>query len=79
MDAVAHGGRVGLVQVHEERRHDEEERVGHRVEELGDYGGEGVVLLTPVHGRAAAVEMRVRQQLVRHFRGPARSKRCRPV
>ena len=44
--------RVRLVEVHEEGWHDEEERVGDRVEELGDEGAEGVVLLAPVHRRA---------------------------
>ena len=44
--------RVGLVEVHEEWWHDEEECVGDRVEELCDEGAEGVVLLAPVHRRA---------------------------
>ena len=44
--------RVGLVEVHEEWWHDEEEGVGDRVEELCDEGAEGVVLLAPVHRRA---------------------------
>ena len=40
------------MQEHEEGRHDQEDEVGHGVEELGDERGEGVVLLAPVHGRA---------------------------
>ena len=54
---------VGFVEVHEEGRHDQEERVRHRVEELGDERAERVVLLAPVHGRAPAGQV-VRQHHV---------------
>jgi hypothetical protein len=49
--------RVRLVQVHEEGRHDEEERIRHSVEELGDERTEYVVCLAPVHWGAAAGKM----------------------
>ena len=45
------------MQVHEEGRHDEEQRVGDGVEEFGDDGRERVVLLAPVHGRGAPVQV----------------------
>ena len=45
------------VQEHEEGRHDQEDEVGDSVEELGDERREGVVLLAPVHGGAAPVQM----------------------
>ena len=49
--------RVVPVQDHEEGRHDQEEDVGGRVDELGDVGGEGVVILTPVDGTGAALQV----------------------
>ena len=49
--------RVVLVQDHEEGRHDQEEDVGGRVDELGDVGGEGVVVLTPVDGTRAPLQV----------------------
>ena len=49
--------RVVPVQHHEEGRHDQEEDVGGRVDELGDVGGEGVVILTPVDGAGAALQV----------------------
>lgn len=45
------------MEVHEEGRHDEEEGVGHRVEELRDKGRELVVVLAPVHRGAAPAQM----------------------
>ena len=49
--------RVVLVQDHEEGRHDQEEDVGGCVDELGDVGGEGVVVLTPVDGTRAPLQV----------------------
>ena len=48
---------VVLVQDHEEGRHDEEQDVGGGVDELGDVRGEGVVVLTPVNGTRAPLQM----------------------
>ena len=48
---------VVLVEDHEEGRHDQEENVGGGVDELGDVGGEGVVVLTPVDGTRAALQV----------------------
>lgn len=45
------------MQVHEERGHDEEEGVGHGVEELGDQRRELVVVLAPVHGGAPPAQV----------------------
>ena len=45
------------VKIHEEGRHDEEEKVGHGVDELSNVGREGVVLLTPVDGAGPWVEV----------------------
>ena len=38
------------VEMHQEGRHDEEEKIRHRVDELSDVGGERVILLAPVDG-----------------------------
>ena len=48
---------VVLVQDHEEGRHDEEQDVGGGVDELGDVRGEGVVVLAPVDGTRAPLQM----------------------
>ena len=45
------------VQDHEEGRHDQEEDVGGGVDELGDVGGEGVVVLAPVDGTRAPLQV----------------------
>ena len=52
VDAGPDGGGVRPVQVDEDGRHQQEQDVGHRVPELGDVGGVGVVGLAPVHRRA---------------------------
>ena len=45
------------MKIHEEGRHDEEEKVGHGVDELSNIGREGVVLLAPVNGAGPWVEV----------------------
>ena len=45
------------MKIHEEGRHDEEEKVRHGVDELSNVGREGVVLLTPVNGAGPWVEV----------------------
>ena len=57
MDTITTVPGVLPVEEHEEGRHDEEEDVGDGVDELRDVGGEGVVLLTPVNGTRAPLQM----------------------
>ena len=45
------------VKIHEEGRHDEEEEVGHGVDELSNVGRESIVFLTPVNGAGSSVEV----------------------
>ena len=45
------------VKIHEEGRHDEEEEVGHGVDELSNVGRESVVLLAPVNWAGPSVEV----------------------
>ena len=44
---------IWLVEVDEEGRDDDEEDVGEGVDKLCNVGGEGVVVLAPVHGAGA--------------------------
>ena len=48
---------VVAVEEHEEGRHHEEEHVGGGVDELGNVRGEGVVVLAPVDGAGAALQV----------------------
>ena len=57
MDTITTVPGVLLVEEHEEGRHDEEEDIRDGVDELRDVGGEGVVLLTPVYGAGASLQM----------------------
>ena len=43
--------------MHEEGRHDEEEEVGHGVDELSNVGRESIVLLAPVNGAGSSVKV----------------------
>ena len=45
------------MEVYEEGREDEEEYVGEGVDKLCNVGGEGIVLLTPVHRTRASVSV----------------------
>ena len=45
------------VQDHEEGRHDQEQDVGGGVDELGNVRGEGVVVLAPVDGTRAPLQV----------------------
>ena len=57
VDTVTTVSGVVLVKHHQEGRHHEEEYVGDCVDELRDVGGEGVVLLTPVNGTGAPLQV----------------------
>ena len=57
VDAIATVPGVLLVQDHQEGRHNEEQDVGDGVDELCDVRREGVVVLTPVYGAGAPLQM----------------------
>ena len=57
VDTIATVPGVIPVEDHQEGRHDEEQHVRDGVDELGDVRGEGVVVLTPVYGTGAPLQM----------------------
>ena len=48
---------IVLVEMHQEGRHDEEEKIRHSVDELSDVGGESVILLAPVNWTGPSVKV----------------------